>query len=131
MSQIIDKPWGKEIIISNENTPYTGKIIHINAGKRWSLQYHDQKSETFACFSGQANLITGTSKESITSEPMQKDMGYTIIPGTYHRIEAITDTIIFEVSTPEIGTTYRVEDDYQRKNETEEIRNSPNRGWQQ
>jgi mannose-6-phosphate isomerase-like protein (cupin superfamily) len=130
-AQIIDKPWGKEVILTTKDLPYVGKIIHIDQGKRWSTQIHDQKLETFCCVSGQARLITGKDIDHLNQEIMAENQGYTIQTGTVHRIEAITDVIIFEVSTPETGTTFRLQDDYNRPNETEEIRNSPNRGWNQ
>lgn len=129
MSTHIDKPWGNEIILTPTDTPYTGKIIYLNAGKRWSLQAHSTKQETFALISGQANLITGTDPQNLETTNMIILEGYTILPNTIHRLEAITDCTVFEVSTPETGTTLRLEDDYARPDETMEIRNSPNRGW--
>jgi len=130
-AQIVDKPWGKEIILTTKNLPYVGKIIHIDQGKRWSTQIHDQKLETFCCISGQARLFTGKDIDHLNQEIMAENQGYTIETGTVHRIEAITDVIIFEVSTPETGTTFRLQDDYNRPDETEAVRNSPNRGWNQ
>lgn len=112
MSQKVVKPWGEEIIFTESNLPYTGKIIRINAGSRLSLQYHDQKTETLTLISGTANL---TQNQSI--QPMEINLGYTILPLIHHRIETITDCVIFEVSTPETGTTFRLEDDYNRSNE--------------
>jgi len=112
MSQKVAKPWGEEIIFTEPNLPYTGKIIRINAGSRLSLQYHDQKTETIALISGTANLAIDKD-----TKPMDINFGYTIIPNTTHRIEAVTDSVIFEVSTPETGTTFRLEDDYHRSDE--------------
>jgi len=131
MSSIVIKPWGQEIVLTSTDLPYTGKIITIIQGKRWSLQYHDQKTETFCCISGQAKLITGSSPQNLKEEEMIINEGYTIKPGTIHRVQAITDVTIIEVSSPESGTTFRLEDDSNRPNETPEIRNSPNRGWDQ
>jgi mannose-6-phosphate isomerase-like protein (cupin superfamily) len=130
-AQIVDKPWGKEIILTTPELPYVGKIIHINAGKKWSTQIHDKKLETFCCVNGQALLVTGPDIEHLHEEIMVENQGYTIQTGTVHYIKGITDVIIFEVSTPEIGTTFRLQDDYGRPDETEEVRNSPNRGWTQ
>jgi mannose-6-phosphate isomerase-like protein (cupin superfamily) len=127
--QKIQKPWGFEIKLSEEDLPYVCKIAFTIAGKRWSLQYHDQKTETFSLLSGQMKLTMGPDKDHLTTIDMVPSTGYTIIPGTIHRLEAITDCVTVEASTPEIGTTFRLEDDYQRSNETDEIRNSPNRGW--
>lgn len=128
-AQIIDKPWGREIILSTQNLPYTAKILEIKAGKRLSLQYHDQKLETLCLFSGQANIIWGNDQSNLKTEKMIENQGYTITPSTIHRFEAISDCRLFEASTPETGTTYRLEDDTNRNHETEALRNLPNRGY--
>lgn len=128
-AQIIEKPWGREIILSTPDLPYTAKILEIKAGKRLSLQSHDQKLETLCLFSGQANIIWGKDQNNLLTEEMTENKGYTITQNTIHRFEAITDCRLFEASTPETGTTYRLEDDTQRKDETEAVRNLPNRGY--
>lgn len=125
MSNIVIKPWGREIILTQKTDPYTGKIEELNKGCRFSLQYHDQKTETLTLISGQAQITLDS-----TTTNMEPFVGYTIAPMTIHRITAVTDCQIVEVSTPEIGTTFRLEDDYARTNETETVRNSPNRGYQ-
>lgn len=124
MHQQILKPWGYEIKFTEESLPYTSKILFIQAGKRLSLQYHDQKTETLTLLSGQAKIQLG---ESITD--MAANEGYTVSPNTVHRIEAVSDCVLIEASTPEAGSTVRLEDDYSRPTETEDLRNSPNRGW--
>lgn len=125
----IEKPWGYEIIFTQENLPYTGKILHINAGKRLSLQYHDQKQETQFLISGRCLRICDNQNGDLIEIEMKKFKGYTISVGQRHRLQAIEDCDVFEVSTPEIGNTYRLEDDYKRSTETEEIRKQPSRGW--
>jgi mannose-6-phosphate isomerase-like protein (cupin superfamily) len=125
----IDKPWGQENIFTPTDAPYTGKIIYLKAGLKWSLQVHDSKQETFTLYSGNANLTTGPDKDQLHTETMLPHEGYTIKPNTVHQVEAITDCVIIEVSTPETGTTKRLQDDYSRPDETPEIRNLPNRGW--
>lgn len=123
------KPWGYEIIFTPEDLPYTGKIIHIDAHKRLSLQLHDKKVESWYLLSGEANLIREDAKGEITEKKMEKGFGYTNLVGQRHRLIGITESDVLEVSTPEIGTTYRLEDDYQRPSETEDIRRLPDRGW--
>lgn len=116
------KPWGWEIIFTKPEDPYTGKIIHLHAGKRFSLQVHDKKQETQMLVNGEANLIIDNEKgemETIKMEPMK---GYTLLVGQRHRVQAVTDCDIYEVSTPETGTTYRLDDDYKRPDQTEELR---------
>lgn len=130
-AQIVDKPWGREIILTTSDLPYTAKILEIKAGKRLSLQYHDKKLETLCVSSGEVNILWGSDKNNLITEKMIPGQGYTITPGTIHRFEAITDCQLFEASTGEIGTTFRIEDDANRGNEDETIRNLPNRGWSQ
>lgn len=118
----VQKPWGYEIIFTPQNLPYTGKIIHINAGKKLSLQVHDKKQESWILKSGQAKVIWENQNGELIETELKEDEGYTCAIGQKHRLVGITDCDIFEVSTPEIGTTYRLEDDYSRPDETEEMR---------
>ncbi|OGH87480.1 MAG: hypothetical protein A3J93_03025 [Candidatus Magasanikbacteria bacterium RIFOXYC2_FULL_42_28] len=118
----VEKPWGYELIFTQANLPYVGKILHINAGKRLSLQIHDKKEETGFIVSGRCNLIIENTRGEMETIEMMPNNGYTVKIGQRHRYQAITDCDIFEVSTPEIGTTYRLEDDYKRPDETENLR---------
>lgn len=131
MSTKIVKPWGFEIKFTENDLPYTGKILFIVANKRLSLQIHDQKTETLALLSGCADITTGQDKSNLQTFPMEQNKSVTINPGTIHRISTTQDTVIIEVSTPEIGTTRRLEDDFARPDETESMRSAPNRGWNQ
>lgn len=108
----IAKPWGYEILLSPPESPVTAKISHLNAGCRFSLQYHDVKEETLTLIRGEAKIIIGEQEEI-----MVKDRGYFIPKGMIHRCAAVTDCDIFEASTPEVGTTVRLQDDYGRKDE--------------
>ena len=130
MPTTITKPWGKEIILTTDNLPYAAKILSIKTGHRFSLQSHDQKIETLTLIKGQAQITLGQNKDSLSSQEMKPQSGYTIQPHTLHRIKAITDCQIFEASTPEKGTTKRIEDDYNRPDETEKDRNSTKQKWQ-
>ena len=113
----VEKPWGHELIFTPKTLPYTGKILHINAGKRLSLQIHDKKQETQFLINGACNLIIDNSRRELETIEMKKGKGYTIMIGQRHRLQAVSDCDVFEVSTPEIGTTFRLEDDYkERKN---------------
>ena len=125
----VEKPWGYEIHWVKEDMPYMGKIIHISAGKRLSLQYHDKKRESWFLMGGQAKLVWEDAFGNIVETQLRTGMGYTCDIGQKHRLAGITDCDIIEVSTPEIGNTFRLEDDYERPTETEEIRKDPNRGW--
>lgn len=118
----VTKPWGYEIIFTPQDLPYTGKIIHISAGKRLSLQVHDKKQESWTLLRGRGKVIWENSSGELIETELETDKGYTCAIGQRHRLAGITDCDILEVSTPEIGTTYRLEDDYKRPDETEEMR---------
>ena len=125
----ITKPWGEEIIYTPENSNYTLKKIKINDNCRLSLQSHTQKTETFVLIEGKADLIIGPDLDHLETTHMELEKDYNISIGTIHRIIGIEKAVILEASTPEIGTTIRYQDDYNRSNETEEIRKLNNRGW--
>ncbi len=118
----VPKPWGYELIFTRDSLPYTGKIMHITEGKRLSLQVHDKKQESYFLTSGRCKLIVDNNKGSLIEIELEPQKGYTIMVGQRHRLQGITDCDIFEVSSPETGTTYRLEDDYQRPDETEKMR---------
>lgn len=118
----VTKPWGYEIIFTPNDLPYTGKIIHIDAGKRLSLQAHDKKQESWFILKGKGKIIWENSSGELVETEMQEGHGYTCKIGQRHRLTGVTDCDILEVSTPEIGMTFRLEDDYKRPDESEEMR---------
>ncbi len=118
----INKPWGYELHWVKEDKPYMGKLIHINSGARLSLQKHDKKQESWFLISGRAKVIWDNDNGELVETNLVKNKGYACEVNQRHRLVGITDCDIIEVSTPEIGTTYRLEDDYKRSDETEEIR---------
>ena len=121
----VDKPWGFELILTSPDSPVTGKILHLNQGARLSYQYHEKKQENLILINGQAKIILDDQEKE-----MEPKKGYLIKPLEKHRVQGITDCDIMEVSTKEEGTTVRLEDDYQRPDETEALRSQSNRGWQ-
>jgi mannose-6-phosphate isomerase-like protein (cupin superfamily) len=125
----VPKPWGFEIHFVPDGLSYMGKILHIKAGKRLSLQTHDQKQETYWLLNGECDLVLENETGELETVSMQKGVGYTTQIGQRHRHQAVTDCDIMEASTGELGTTYRLEDDYKRPDETEDLRKNPNRGW--
>lgn len=116
-AQKILKPWGYELIFTPPDSLVTGKILHLNAGARFSYQYHDKKQETLCLLKGKAKIIIND--KVIEMEPLR---GYFIAPMMKHRCWSITDCDILEASTKEEGNTVRLEDDYSRGTETEETR---------
>jgi mannose-6-phosphate isomerase len=118
----VDKPWGYELHWAPEGMPYMGKVLHIEAGKRLSLQVHDEKQETYWLVNGECNLVVENAHGEMETIKLEKGFGYTTFVGQKHRHEAVTDCDVIEASTAESGTTWRLEDDYARPNETPEQR---------
>lgn len=121
-AKYVDKPWGHEYHLVPESTPYMMKIIHINAGAQISLQIHDDKRESWVLTRGKALILWEDEHGALVETEMEPDKGYSTRTGQKHRLKGITDADIVECSTPEAGTTWRLEDDYARPHETPEQR---------
>ena len=121
-SRIINKPWGHELHWVPEDIPYMGKVLHIDAGKKLSLQIHDTKQESWFLLAGRAKVVWDNNKGELIETELEKGKGYTCLVGQKHRLIGITGCDVLEVSTPEEGTTLRLEDDYKRPDETPEQR---------
>lgn len=120
--QKVIKPWGYELVVTPENSPVTGKFLHLDDGKRFSLQYHDKKMETLTLIQGEAKMILENGQGEMEEIKMELNKGYFIRPFQKHRAQGIRSCLIFESSTKEEGNTVRLEDDYSRGTETEEKR---------
>ncbi|MDQ5971986.1 MAG: mannose-6-phosphate isomerase [Patescibacteria group bacterium] len=118
----VDKPWGYEVHWVPADAPYMGKLLHIKAGAKLSLQIHDQKQESWFIHAGEAKVIWEDNTGQLIETVLQPGQGYSTQLGQKHRLVGVTDCDIIEVSTPELGTTWRLEDDYARPDETPEQR---------
>ncbi|AEW06356.1 Cupin 2 conserved barrel domain protein [Sulfobacillus acidophilus DSM 10332] len=107
--QTVEKPWGYEVWWAVTER-YVGKLIHVNQGHSLSLQYHVQKHESMYVIQGEAELLLG--EETRRLKPGDAVM---IAPPTRHRLTAITDVDVIEVSTPELDDVVRLEDRYGRE----------------
>lgn len=107
------KPWGYELLVT-ANERYALKDIFIKAGTRSSLQYHERKLETILLLSGRLTLESGNGAEPYTQRDYGAGESYTVAPGMHHRVTALEDTRLIEVSTPELDDVIRVQDDYGR-----------------
>lgn len=113
----VPKPWGSEQIWA-ETDHYVGKVIRIDAGRRLSLQYHEQKDEAILVVSGRLRLHSGADEASVTTRILEAGESAHIPPGMVHRFEAVEDTELVEVSTPQLLDVVRLEDDYGREGTT-------------
>ena len=111
--QFKEKPWGREVWFA-QNKHYAGKILEVKKGHRLSLQYHNQKIETQYVYKGRVKMIFGDDVNSLNEKILQAGEKFEIIPKTIHRVEALEDSEIFEVSTPELDDIVKLQDDYGR-----------------
>ena len=109
----VEKPWGHELIWAHTER-YVGKLLHIKAGHKLSLQYHNQKDETIHVQSGQLLFVVDEG-QGLIEKVMEPGQSYHITPLTKHRMVAVTDCDILEVSTPELDDVVRIEDAYGRQ----------------
>jgi mannose-6-phosphate isomerase-like protein (cupin superfamily) len=109
----VEKPWGYELHWAKTDR-YVGKLIHINAGHALSLQYHNRKEETIFLQSGRMLFEIDVDGE-LTGREMRPGDRVHVTPKTVHRMTAIEDCDVFEVSTPELDDVVRLEDRYGRE----------------
>lgn len=113
MTTVVDKPWGHELIWAR-GAAYVGKILHIKAGEALSLQYHRHKDETVMVLSGAMELVHFADGEAPTSTVLRPRQPFHIPPGLRHRMIALEDTDVLEVSTTELDDVVRLDDRYGR-----------------
>lgn len=110
--KIVGKPWGHELIWAHTDR-YVGKILHINKGESLSYQYHVVKDETI-------RLLTGALEMDVECDGVRQTLRLQpgdclhIVPGMKHRMSAVEDCDVLEVSTPELDDVVRLEDRYGR-----------------
>ena len=111
----VDKPWGWELIWAHAEA-YVGKILFVRAGESLSLQYHVEKDESWYVESGRARVELGHTGEGMLDEAViSPGDAFRFRPGTVHRVTALEDTTILEVSTPQLDDVVRLEDRYGRE----------------
>jgi mannose-6-phosphate isomerase len=110
----IDKPWGWELVWA-EAEEYVGKLLFVRAGESLSLQYHEFKDESWLVQEGRARLELGEVGRELETFEMSSGDAFRFRPRTVHRITAIEDTLVIEVSTPQLTDVVRLEDNYGRE----------------
>jgi mannose-6-phosphate isomerase len=111
----VEKPWGYELIWA-ESEHYVGKILFVKAGESLSLQFHRVKDESWLVQEGRAKLELGSAGDAVLKEEViAAGATFRFRPGTVHRVTALEDTTIVEVSTNHLDDVVRLEDRYGRK----------------
>jgi mannose-6-phosphate isomerase len=111
----VEKPWGWELVWA-ETEQYVGKVLFVKAGESLSLQFHRVKDESWYVRDGRAKIELGDAGDAVLREEVVAAPAFFRIgPGTVHRVTAIDDTTIIEVSTPHLDDVVRLEDAYGRE----------------
>jgi mannose-6-phosphate isomerase-like protein (cupin superfamily) len=110
---MVMKPWGHELLWARTDR-YVGKILHIKAGEALSLQYHRVKDETIMVLAGRLQLQFFAEGEPPRSRELGPREPFHVTPGLRHRMVALEDTEVLEVSTPELDDVVRIDDRYGR-----------------
>lgn len=131
------KSWGEEILVAHQPDAagrlcggYTGKLLKRSAtGQRGGLQYHAVKDESFYLLDGEVWVyyVESTGPLLLQGQAwvqyveytgqlhrihMTPGMSFHVPPGVPHSVETITDSIMFEASTPIFDDRVRVEEQY-------------------
>jgi mannose-6-phosphate isomerase len=110
----VDKPWGWELVWA-EADEYVGKLLFIRAGESLSLQYHERKDESWLVQEGRARLELGEVGGALEELEIVPGEAFRFRPRTVHRVTALEDTLVIEVSTPHLDDVVRLEDRYGRE----------------
>jgi mannose-6-phosphate isomerase len=112
----VEKPWGYELVFALTED-YCGKVLFVRAGQALSLQYHEVKDEAWYVQSGRATLELATVGDESSGHTVEIAAGdaFHFVPRTIHRVTAIEDLTVLEVSTPHLEDVVRVEDRYGRE----------------
>jgi mannose-6-phosphate isomerase len=110
----VEKPWGWELVWA-EAGDYVGKLLFVRAGESLSLQYHEVKDESWLVQEGRARLELGEAGGELETFEIAPGDAYRLRPGTVHRMTAVEDTLVVEVSTNHLTDVVRLEDRYGRE----------------
>jgi mannose-6-phosphate isomerase len=111
--QRVEKPWGHEVWWA-ETEHYAGKLLYVEAGHELSLQVHREKDEASYLLSGRLRLTQGPNEDELSQEEIGPGAAWRVEPGTVHSIEALEDSVVLEVSTPQLDDIERIRDRYRR-----------------
>jgi mannose-6-phosphate isomerase len=112
------KPWGYELWYALTER-YAGKVLHVERGHRLSLQFHERKDESCYLLSGRLLLVRGPSVAQLDETVLDTGAVWRNRPGDVHTIEALEDSDVLEVSTPDLDDVVRLTDNYGRAGTSE------------
>jgi len=110
----VEKPWGWELVWA-ETEEYVGKLLFVRAGESLSLQYHEVKDESWLVHDGRARLELGEVEGELETVEIGPGDAYRFRPRTVHRVTAVEDVLVIEVSTNQLSDVVRLEDRYGRE----------------
>jgi mannose-6-phosphate isomerase-like protein (cupin superfamily) len=110
----VEKPWGWELVWAETET-YVGKLLFVRTGESLSLQYHEVKDESWLVREGRARLELGEVGGELEAFEIRAGDAFRFRPRTVHRVTALEDTLVLEVSTPHLADVVRLEDAYGRE----------------
>ena len=114
----VEKPWGWELIWALTDR-YCGKLLFVRAGEALSLQYHERKDESWYVQEGRAELeLSAVDADERELVEITAGDSFHFRPRTVHRVRALEDTLVIEVSTPDLDDIVRLEDAYGREGTT-------------
>ncbi len=115
----VEKPWGWELIWALTDR-YCGKLLFVRAGEALSLQYHERKDESWYVQEGRAELeLSAVDADERELVEIAAGDSFHFRPLTVHRVRALEDTLVIEVSTADLDDIVRLEDAYGREGTTE------------
>ena len=110
----VEKPWGWELVWA-ETEAYVGKLLHVRAGQALSLQYHEVKDEAWLVQEGRASLELGDVGGELETIEIGPGDTFRYRPRTVHRVTAIDDLTVIEISTNHLDDVVRLDDRYGRE----------------
>ena len=110
----VEKPWGWELVWA-EAEEYLGKLLFVRAGESLSLQYHEVKDESWLVQEGHAQLELGEVGGELETLEISRGDAFRFRPRTVHRVTALEDTTVVEVSTSHLADVVRLADRYGRE----------------
>ena len=110
----VEKPWGWELVWA-ETDAYVGKLLFVRAGESLSLQYHELKDESWLVQEGRARLELGDVGGELEAIEIAPGDAFHFRPRTVHRVTALEDALVIEVSTTQLDDVVRLEDRYGRE----------------